>query len=197
MEGDIRMPSPQTGWCAVLAAAFAVAIPQPNAEGQKRDETSSVIAEQAPDQWRASKLIGIGVFDPQGQKIGSISEVLIDRNGVARIAVIDVGGFFGIGRKSVGVSFGALKFVSHEDVAPKTYNAPSNKSPLLPLPKILESRPVTDASSGYPDHAIIALTNTQLKNAPDFRYARATALTANTPTGSTGPLHAPAGAAPQ
>jgi sporulation protein YlmC with PRC-barrel domain len=191
------MPSLRTAWFLVPAALFTVAVVGSSAEGQKRDETISVITEQAPDQWRASKLIGIGIFDLQGEKIGSISEVLIDRNGVAKIAVIDVGGFFGIGKKSVGVPFGALKFVSHEDVAPKTYNAPANKSPLVPLPKILNTKPVTDASSGYPDHAIITLTDAQLKSAPDFRYARATVLTTNTPTGSIGPLNAPGGPAPQ
>jgi len=191
------MPSPRTPWFVVLAVLFAVAVLQSNAVGQKRDESISVITEQSPDQWRASKLVGIGIFDPQGDKIGSVSEVLIDRNGVAKVAVIDVGGFFGIGKKSVGVPFGALKFVSHEDVAPKTYDAPANKSPLVRLPKILNTKSVTDASSGYPDHAIIALTNAQLKSAPDFRYARATVLTTDTPTGSTGPLNAPGGPAPQ
>jgi hypothetical protein len=165
-------------------------IVQSNADEKKNDGKIAFLVEQESDHWRVSKLIGVGVFDPQGAKIGSVSEVLVDHGGLARVAVIDVGGFLGIGRKSVGVSFDTLKWVSHEDMRPRTYNAPANRSPNLEFPK-LAARPSTDASSGYPDHAILGLTSAQLKTAPDFHYARATLLTnqtlLNTPAGPAAP----------
>jgi sporulation protein YlmC with PRC-barrel domain len=174
----------------LLTTLSAIVIVQSNADEKKNDGKIAFIVEQEFDHWRVSKLIGVGVFDPQGEKIGSVSEVLVDHSGLARVAVIDVGGFLGIGRKSVGVSFDALKWVSHEDMGPRTYNGPANRSPNLEFLK-LAARPTTDASSGYPDHAILGLTSTQLKTAPDFHYARATLLTnqtlLNTPAGAAAP----------
>jgi len=103
---------------------------------------------------------------------------------------------FGIGRKAVGVSFAVLKWISHEDVAPKTYNAPPNRPALGASPNRAGTK--NDASSGYPDHAILRLTKAQLKDAPDFRYARPTVFTTKSPAGSGGPLHTPGGpAAPE
>ena len=187
---SLRMAS-----CVLLTALSAGAALQTNTYGQQNSDKAPVVAEQAADYWRASKLIGVGVFGLQGERIGSIGEVLVDHNGVAQVAVIDVGGFFGIGRKAVGVSFAALKWVSHEDAAPKTYNTPPKDSPIAIVPKRPEAKPATDASRGYPDRAIIGLTKAQLKQAPDFRYARATFPTTETPTGPAGPLHTPAGPA--
>src|ERR1700678_2957758 len=110
------MPRSHMAWCVLMAALSAVAVLQSSAYGQPKDEAVTIVSEQALDQWRASKLVGIGVFDPPGEKLSSISEVLVDHAGVAQVAVINVGGVFGIGRKAVGVSFAALKWISHEDV---------------------------------------------------------------------------------
>jgi hypothetical protein len=32
------------------------------------------------------------------------------------------------------------------------------------------AKPVTDASLGYPDHAVVSMTKDELKKAPDFHY---------------------------
>lgn len=193
------LPFPRA-WLALAAggAAAAVVVLQSNAEAQKKDDTTRVVAEQAPDFWRASKLIGVGIVDLTGEKLGSISEVLIDHDGIARVVVIDVGGFLGIGRKSIGVPFDALKWVSHEDAAPATYNASPKKSPLGAIVALPQKKRATDAGSGYPDRAILSLTKAQLKDAPDFQYARNGIFTTKTPFGPAGPLNTPAGpAAPQ
>jgi sporulation protein YlmC with PRC-barrel domain len=183
------MKALQTGTYVLLATISAITFPQSKVTGETKDATTFT-EEQAPEYWRASKLIGVAVFNLQAEKIGSISELLIDHNGVAKVAVIDVGGVFGIGRKTVGVPFDTLKWVSHEDAAPKTFTAPSDKRPILPFPVPPETRPTSDATRGYPDHAVANLTKAQLKDAPDFRYAHATPA-----IGPAAPLNTPGGPA--
>src|SRR5579871_4981264 len=47
------------------------------------------------DEWRASKLIGLNVYNEQNEKLGDISELLIDKSGKVEGVVIGVGGFLG------------------------------------------------------------------------------------------------------
>lgn len=62
-----------------------------------------------PDQLRASKLIGSSVYDVQNQDIGSIKDLVLDRDGKVAAVVLDVGSFLGVGGKYVAVSMGDLK----------------------------------------------------------------------------------------
>jgi len=54
-------------------------------------------------------LIGATVYTGQDTSIGEISQILIGKDGNARAAVIDVGGFLGFGEKPVAVSFDSLR----------------------------------------------------------------------------------------
>ncbi|SIN87353.1 PRC-barrel domain-containing protein [Vannielia litorea] len=53
-------------------------------------------------------LTGLSVYDPNDNRVGEISEVLISSDGVVTDAVIDVGGFLGIGEKPVAISFSGI-----------------------------------------------------------------------------------------
>src|SRR6202049_3793455 len=62
------------------------------------------VAEQGKDQWLASKnLIGAKVGGPDNATVGSINDLLLEKNGNVNAAVIEVGGFLGIGAKNVAV----------------------------------------------------------------------------------------------
>ena len=50
-----------------------------------------------------SKLKGTAVFGTEGQKIGEIGDVLIDKMGHVKAYVVNVGGFLGIGAKQVAL----------------------------------------------------------------------------------------------
>jgi hypothetical protein len=54
---------------------------------------------------RGSKLVGLDVVGLDNAKVGSIDEVLVDGSGRVRAVVIGVGGFLGLGEKSVAVPF--------------------------------------------------------------------------------------------
>jgi len=74
------------------------------------------IAEQGKDQWLASKnLIGAKVGGPDNQTVGSINDLLMEKNGNIVAAVIGVGGFLGIGSKNVAVPFKSLELSRDSD----------------------------------------------------------------------------------
>jgi PRC-barrel domain len=55
------------------------------------------------------------VYDPSDNKIGEVSDVLVDKSGRATAAILAVGGFLGIGEKDVAVSFNALQMTQKND----------------------------------------------------------------------------------
>lgn len=59
----------------------------------------------------ATRIIGQPVYDgtaADANKLGDISDIVIDENGTAQAVIIGVGGFLGIGEKQVAVAYGAL-----------------------------------------------------------------------------------------
>ena len=58
---------------------------------------------------RASKVIGSSVYHDQDEKVGSIDDLLVGRNGKIN-AVLSVGGFLGMGTKYVEVPYSDLTF---------------------------------------------------------------------------------------
>src|SRR5499426_3902706 len=82
--------------------------------------SSSTVAPKAQgEMWRASKLIGLNVYNDQNEKLGDISEILLDKSGKVDGVVIGVGGFLGMGRHDILVQLDKLKFVN-EPVKPST-----------------------------------------------------------------------------
>jgi PRC-barrel domain len=55
-------------------------------------------------------VLGAGVHSATGEDMGHIVQVLVDQAGLARAAVIDFGGFLGVGSRKVVVDWGALHF---------------------------------------------------------------------------------------
>ncbi|WAC27675.1 PRC-barrel domain-containing protein [Ancylobacter sp. SL191] len=70
--------------------------------------TPKFVSTQSSGQWLGSDLMGTAVVTSNDESLGSISDVVIDRDGSIVAAVIDVGGFLGIGAKPVAVSFDSL-----------------------------------------------------------------------------------------
>jgi hypothetical protein len=65
--------------------------------------------EQVPPD-RAVAILGATVTGPDQNDIGRIIDVLVDGTGKPRAAVIDFGGFFGVGSRKVAVSWTNLNF---------------------------------------------------------------------------------------
>src|ERR1700751_361482 len=60
--------------------------------------------------WRASKLVGLSVYNDKNESVGSINDMLTDKNGKIVAVVIGVGGFLGVGEHLVAVPFEKVKF---------------------------------------------------------------------------------------
>jgi hypothetical protein len=55
-------------------------------------------------------LLGKEVANASGDKLGRVVDVLVSRDGELRAAVIDFGGFLGVGTRKVAVAWSALRF---------------------------------------------------------------------------------------
>jgi sporulation protein YlmC with PRC-barrel domain len=144
--------------------------------------TAATTTTTASGEWRASKMAGLKIYNDANENIGSINDLLMDKNGDVKIAVIGVGGFLGLGEHLVAVPYDKLKFVN-EAVAYTGTGTGTNPN----------ARPATTTTTGaatgtektattttsatsssskwYPDHAVFNATKDELKNMPEFKYA--------------------------
>ena len=60
-------------------------------------------------------VLGREVTSSAGEHLGRIVQVLVNQNGQVRAAVIDFGGFLGVGSRKVVVDWGALHFLRTDD----------------------------------------------------------------------------------
>lgn len=83
---------------------------QTDSSGAAATPTASagdVITEQQSGQTLSSDLVGMKVVGSNDESIGKVSDLIIEDNQVVG-AVLDVGGFLGLGAKKVGVPWDAL-----------------------------------------------------------------------------------------
>jgi hypothetical protein len=62
-------------------------------------------------------ILGRSVSGPEGKLIGRLTDVLVDGTGQPQAAVLDIGGFMGVGTRSIAVNWRALHFTPSD---PKT-----------------------------------------------------------------------------
>ena len=86
---------------ALFAAIIAASAPAAYAQTRTVPETRVAVAHSMiqPDEIRASKLIGASVYDVQNRNIGSVKDVVLNKNGTVDAVVVDVGSFLGMGGK--------------------------------------------------------------------------------------------------
>ena len=64
---------------------------------------------------QGTSILGRQVRSKADEKIGRIVDVIVDRTGQVRAAVIDFGGFFGVGNRKIAVDWDALDFARESD----------------------------------------------------------------------------------
>jgi hypothetical protein len=90
-----------------FAAIVFTAMPAAFAQTSTGPEVPAPSSVQ-PDQVRASKIIGSTVYDVQNRDIGSIKDLVLDRDGRVAEVVVAVGSFLGFGGKYVAVRMSDL-----------------------------------------------------------------------------------------
>jgi len=73
-------------------------------------ESPRVLMQQEGSQRMTGELIGLGVFNPQGETVGKISHLVIEPDRRVSGVVLSVGGFLGLGSKAVAVPWEAIQF---------------------------------------------------------------------------------------
>ena len=132
--------------------------------------------------WRASKVVGLSVYNDNNESLGSINDLLMDKDGNIKGVVLGVGVFLGVGEHLVAVAFDKIKFVNEPvaytgvaggPTAPGTRPAPSTTTGAASTST--NTAPATAAATRsnpwYPDHAVVSATKDQLKAMPEFKYA--------------------------
>jgi sporulation protein YlmC with PRC-barrel domain len=180
----------------LAAALLTTALFTCTASAQTSNKTAadSAAADRAASshkegEWRASKLVGVNVYNDANEKIGDINDVILDKAGKVENVILGVGGFLGMGEHYVAVAYDKLKW-SNE---PPRSTAASNTTTST------ATRPASNAGSNartaadgtptrttgvatttaddrkangywYPDHAVYNATKDQLKAMPQFKY---------------------------
>jgi sporulation protein YlmC with PRC-barrel domain len=127
-------------------------------------------------QWRASKLIGLKVYNDSNERLGDINELILDNNGKVNAVVVGVGGFLGMGEHDIAVSMDKLKFVEEpaRTAAARDTNAPVRDTTTGAAPTSTTTAPAARTASTNdwtPDHAVMSATKDQLKALPQFKYS--------------------------
>jgi len=169
-----------TGLVASVLLASAAFAQTPTTTSDRANTAEAVASPSVQGDWRASKVVGLNVYNDNNQNVGSINDLLTDKNGNIKAVIIGVGGFLGVGEHLVAVPFDKIKFVNE----PVAYTGASNG------PNAPGSRPASSTTTGsattntgptsatvskpnpwYPDHAVFNATKDELKAMPEFKYS--------------------------
>lgn len=74
------------------------------------DASPPPVMHQPMDPGMATPILGRQVADQTGRAAGRIVDVLVEGDGAVRAAVIDIGGFLGLGQRRIAVAWRALRF---------------------------------------------------------------------------------------
>lgn len=145
----------------LTGAAFA----QTSTTAQKNAAEMAAVSHKAGE-YRASKLVGVNVYNQANDKIGEINDVILDKSGKVASVVLGVGGFLGMGEHNVAVAFDKLKWVNEPVRSTTADNANANRTT-----GTASSTPARAANENwYPDHVVYNSTKDELKALPQFKY---------------------------
>lgn len=124
-------------------------------------------------QWRASKLMGLDVYNDANEKLGDINELILDKDGKVSAVVIGVGGFLGMGEHDVAVTMDKLKFKEEPVRTSATTTTTTNRESTTGAATTTAPARTTTANANdwTPDHAVMSATKDQLKALPQFKYS--------------------------
>jgi len=181
------------GASVLATAAYAQSSPPASSTSTPAATASSTTTTVTADQkmvmkgsWRASKLMGLNVYNEQNEKLGDINELIVDKDGKINAVVIGVGGFLGMGEHDIAVTIDKLKFVEEavrtSSAAPSTTTTATRETTTTGAATAPATSPTTttttttsastaNVNDWTPDHAVMSGTKDQLKAMPQFKYS--------------------------
>ena len=141
------MPSRHRGTIIACTALLLVAAaPEP---------TTNEVQRVPPEQ--ALAILGHKVADEQGKDIGRLVDVLVGPDGAPQAAVIDFGGFMGVGSRKIAVQWSALHFAPGDAKHPVTLDMAQDQIKAAPEYKdVAKPAPVVVATPAQADTTPVA-----------------------------------------
>jgi sporulation protein YlmC with PRC-barrel domain len=130
--------------------------------------------------WRASKIVGLSVYNDNNESLGSINDLLTDKSGNIKAVVIGVGGFLGVGEHLVAIPFDKIKFADQPVAYTGASAGPNATGSTRPASSTTTGAATTSTAPAatmakpnpwYPDHAVFNATKDELKAMPEFKYS--------------------------
>ena len=123
----------------MLAASETIAVsaglegggPRPSTSEPSSNPKSGTPATVVDDR-DAGGVLGKNVRSSTGEDMGQIIDIIVSRTGQVRAAVIDFGGFLGVGSRKVAVAWNSLRFPSGEQLDPVTVELSRDQVRLAP-----------------------------------------------------------------
>jgi sporulation protein YlmC with PRC-barrel domain len=169
------------GSALLASAAFAQS---PTATTSPATSAAPVTASDSTynGNWRASKVVGLSVYNEANESLGSINDLLTDKEGNIKAVVIGVGGFLGVGERLIAVPYDKIKFVNEPVATTSASASGSSGMKSTPSSGMTTGAATTGAAPAatapvkpnpwYPDHAVLGgASKEQLKAMPEFKYA--------------------------
>jgi len=152
VDACFQVPTMEVTLKALITAAALLMISTASfAQTPAKTPSQAAAPVAAAGDWSASKMSGVDVYNEANDKVGEISDVIIESNGKVRGLVLEAGGFLGMGKHYVLVSMDSLKF--------------ANKTG-----KTSAGQTSDTTREWYPDRAVMNVTKDQLKSMPEFKY---------------------------
>jgi hypothetical protein len=144
----------------IAPTAIAQPVPAPpQAEPKPAEQAQAKPPESAEPvvSANATSVLGKKVVGPKGENLGLVVDVLVDTGGQPQAAVIDFGGFLGVGSRKIAIDWNILDFsqlvhggtvelgLGRDQIA----SAPEYK-PGKPGPAVMTSPPAPDATQKNP-----------------------------------------------
>ncbi|HET6839106.1 MAG TPA: PRC-barrel domain-containing protein [Bradyrhizobium sp.] len=154
------------GSALLATVAFAQS---PSTTAGSANTAAALATSQLQGNWRGSKVVGLNVYNDNNESLGSINELLMDKNGNIKAVVLGVGGFLGVGEHLVAVPFEKIKFVNE----PVAYSGSASNRPAAPSTTTGSATTSSSSTTSpwYPDHAVFNATKDELKAMPEFKYS--------------------------
>ncbi len=107
------------------------------AKGQAAENGTPAILVDDRD---AEGILGKNVRSSTGEEMGRIIDIIVNRSGQVRAAVIDFGGFLGVGSRKIAVAWSALDFPATGQLDPVKVSLTRDQVRLAP--EILPGEPI-------------------------------------------------------
>jgi hypothetical protein len=157
---------------ALLATIASAQTPTATTDRADPASSATISGSSLQGGWRASKVVGLRVYNDKNESLGSINDLLMDKGGNIKAAILGVGGFLGVGEHLVAVPLDKVKFVNE----PVAYTGTASSSGTTPAPGSTTTGSTASPAASkpnpwYPDHAVFNATRDELKAMPEFKYS--------------------------